>query len=124
MQADARTRSAVVACAAAISALLPFGALGQEAREPLPGMVRQTEIRVAPDATGRLATIAVKPGDHVHRGDLLATLDNPELAASVAEAKSAAASAKAERDRIYSGVRPEKVAIANQAIHTAEANLV
>jgi HlyD family secretion protein len=126
MPADAKSRSATVACAAAaISALLSSGALGDESPQPLlPGMVRQTEIRIAPDITGRLATIAVKPGDHVHSGDLLATLDNPELAASVGEAKSAAASAKAERDRVYSGVRKEEVDIANQAIQTAQANLV
>ena len=126
MPANASSRSAVVAYAAgAISTLVASGALGQEGLQPLLlGMVRQTEIRIAPDATGRLATIAVKPGNHVHRGDLLAILDNPELAASVGEAKSAAASAKAERDRIYSGVRKEEVAIAAQAIQTAEANLV
>ena len=58
------------------------------------------------------------------RGDLLAMLDNPELTASVGEAKSAAASAKAERDRVYSGVRKEEVDIANQAVQTAQANLL
>ena len=42
-------------------------------------MVRQTEIRIAPETTGRLASIAVQPGQHVRKGDLLAVLDNPEL---------------------------------------------
>lgn len=126
MPANVRSRSVVVACAAAvITVILTYGALGDESlQSSVSGMVRQTEIRIAPDSTGRLATIAVKPGDRVHRGDLLATLDNPELAASVGEAKSAAASAKAERDRVYSGVRKEEVDIANQAVQTAEANLV
>ena len=59
-----------------------------------------------------LASIAVTPGQHVRKGDLLAVLDNPELDRSVGEAKAAARSAKAERDRIYSGVRAEEVAIA------------
>jgi HlyD family secretion protein len=87
-------------------------------------MVRQTEIRIAPETTGRLATIAVIPGQHVRKGDLLAVLDNPELTAAVGEAKAAAASAKAERDRVYSGVRAEEVAIATQAVRTAQANLL
>ncbi|ULJ75840.1 HlyD family secretion protein [Rhizobium gallicum] len=87
-------------------------------------MVRQTEIRIAPETTGRLASIAVAPGQHVHKGDLLAVLDNPELTAAVGEAKAAAASAKAERDRVYSGARAEEVAIATQAVQTAEANLL
>ena len=91
----------------------------EQAKPPIPGMVRQTEIRIAPETTGRLATIAVIPGQHVHKGDLLAVLDNPELTAAVGEAKAAAASAKAERDRVYSGVRAEEVAIATQAVQTA-----
>jgi HlyD family secretion protein len=87
-------------------------------------MVRQTKIPSAPETTGRLATIAVIPGQHVHKGDLLAVLDNPDLTAAVGEAKAAAASAKAERDRIYSGVRAEEVAIATQTVQTAQANLL
>ena len=124
MRARTGSRSAMI-CAAAMACVAFVGSVRSE-ESPLsltPGMVRQTEIRIAPDTTGRLAMIAVKPGDRVHRGDLLATLDNPELAASVGEAKSAAASAKAERDRVYSGVRQEEVAIAAQAVQTAEANL-
>ena len=125
MPVRAGSRLAMI-CAAAVTCVTFVGSVrGEEGpASPVPGMVRQTEIRIAPDTTGRLAMIAVKPGDHVRRGDLLATLDNPELAASVGEAKSAAASAKAERDRVYSGVRKEQVAIAAQAVETAEANLV
>jgi HlyD family secretion protein len=121
-----RRGSRLAICAAAVTCAAFVGSVrGEESPlSPVPGMVRQTEIRIAPDTTGRLATIAVKPGDHVRRGDLLAKLDNPELAAAVGEAKSAAASAKAERDRVYSGVRQEEVAIAAQAVQTAEANLV
>ena len=103
---------------------MPREASAEQAKPPIPGMVRQTEIRIAPETTGRLATIAVIPGQHVQKGDILAVLDNPELTAAVGEAKAAAASAKAERDRIYSGVRAEEVAIATQAVRTAEANLL
>lgn len=98
---------------------------GQErANPPIPGMVRQTEIRIAPETTGRLASIAVAAGQHVKKGDLLAVLDNPELTAAVGEARAAAASARADRARVYSGVRAEEVAIATQTVHTAEANLL
>jgi HlyD family secretion protein len=96
---------------------------GSPATSPIPGMVRQTEIRIAPDTTGRLASIAVAAGQHVRKGDVLAVLDNPELAASVTEARAAAASAKAEKDRVYSGVRAEEVAVAAETVRTAEANL-
>jgi len=87
------------------------------------GMVRQTEIRIAPEITGRLTEIAVKTGQPVHKGDLLATLDNPELAASVGEAKAALAAARADRDNVYAGMRAEEVAILARSVQTAEASL-
>jgi HlyD family secretion protein len=91
---------------------------------PIPGMVRQTELRIAPEITGRLASVEAQPGQRVKKGDLVAAIDNPDLFASLGEAKAAAASAKADRDRIYSGVRAEEIAIAAQAERTAEANLL
>jgi HlyD family secretion protein len=120
----ARPRYGFAIAAASAMACIAVEASAEPAKPPILGMVRQTEIRIAPDATGRLATIAVIAGQHVHQGDLLAVLDNPDLTAAVGEAKAAAASAKAERDRIYSGVRAEEVAIATQAVQTSQANLV
>ncbi|UDL93117.1 biotin/lipoyl-binding protein [Lichenihabitans sp. PAMC28606] len=90
----------------------------------IPGMVRQTEIRIAPEVSGRLGSIAVAPGQHVHRGDVVAVIDNPDLVAAVGEARAAAASAEADRARVLSGTRPEQVAILAQALATAEANLL
>ncbi len=124
MRARPRRGFADTLAAVGIMACIAWNASADEVRPPIPGMVRQTEIRIAPDATGRLASIAVSPGQHVRKGDLLATLDNPELAAAVGEGTAAAAAAKAERDRIYSGVRAEEVAIATQAVQTAETNLL
>jgi multidrug resistance efflux pump len=92
--------------------------------EAIAGMVRQTEIRIAPEITGRLVELAVHSGQAVHKGDLLATLSNPELAASLGEAKANLAAAQAQRANVYSGVRAEQVAILAQAIDTAEANLL
>lgn len=91
---------------------------------PALGMMRQTEIRIAPETTGRLTSLTVAPGQQVNAGDVLATLSNPELAASVEEARFALASAGADRDRVLSGMRAEEVAIAAQAVVTAEDNLV
>ena len=87
-------------------------------------MVRQTEIRIAPEISGRLTAVAVRAGQAVRKGELLAQLDNPELEASLGEAKAAAASAKAERAHIYAGVRDEERAILARSVETAEANLL
>jgi HlyD family secretion protein len=86
-------------------------------------MVRRTEIRIAPEVNGRLARVAVSPGQRVAKGDLLATIDNPDLVAALGEAEAALASARAEREHVYSGARPEEVQIASEAVRTAEANL-
>jgi HlyD family secretion protein len=94
------------------------------ASQPIAGLVRQTEIRIAPEVNGRLATIEVETGQHVTKGILLARLDNPDLDAAVGEAKAAEASARAERDHIISGTRAEEVEIAGQAVQTAQANLL
>jgi multidrug resistance efflux pump len=69
-------------------------------------------------------SIPVRVGQEVHKGDLLAVLDNPELAASLGEAKAAAISARAQRADVYSGVRAEEVAILADSMRTAEANLL
>ena len=91
---------------------------------PLAGMVRQTEIRIAPEISGRLTSVAVRAGQAVRKGELLAQLDNPELAASLGEAKAAAASARAERANVYAGLRDEERAILARSVETAEANLL
>lgn len=115
----------VVGIAVVIAGIVVLARGGETASpQPTIGMVRQTEIRIAPETNGRLATLAVAPGQPVKAGDVLATLSNPELTASVVEARSALASAKAERDHVFAGVRAEQVAIAAQAVETAEANLV
>jgi len=90
---------------------------------PIPGMVRSTELRIAPEISGRLSEIRVRPGDLVRRGDVLATLATPELKAAVLEAEAAVAEARATRDRVRAGVREEQVAILDREIEKARANV-
>ncbi|HVY99286.1 MAG TPA: biotin/lipoyl-binding protein [Dongiaceae bacterium] len=92
-------------------------------RGPLVGMVRETEVRIAPEVGGRLAAFKVKEGDAVKQGDVLAVISNPELSAALEEAKAAAATAKAARDRVYAGLRAEAVAGIARGVDIAEANL-
>lgn len=96
----------------------------QAAASPIVGMVRQTEVRLSTMSSGRLASVAVSPGQHVRQGELLAVVSNPELAASVEEARAAEASVRAERDRVYAGVRAEEIGIAEQALQNAQANVL
>jgi multidrug resistance efflux pump len=90
----------------------------------IPGVVRETEIHIAPEISGRLASVLVTAGQKVRKGDILAALSTPELAASLEEAKAAAAQARADRENVYAGVRRELVEISAQDVQTAEANLI
>ena len=58
---------AAVLAAVAIVVLVPRHA----PPPPLAGMVRQTEIRIAPEITGRLTSVAVRAGQAVRKGDAL-----------------------------------------------------
>jgi HlyD family secretion protein len=87
------------------------------------GVVRQTEIRIAPETSGRLAAFRVAAGQAVRKGDVLAVLSSPELTAALEEAKANAASARADRTNVLAGVRQEEVEIAAENVRIAESNL-
>jgi HlyD family secretion protein len=91
---------------------------------PILGVVHQTEIRIAPEISARLISFRVRSGQEVHKGDTLAVLSSPELAASTQEAKANAASARADKANVYAGVRKEEVDMAAQNARIAQANLV
>ena len=77
---------------------------------PIIGIVRATEIRVAPEVGGQVAAIKVQKGTRVSAGDVLAELSAIELTASVGQARAALAAAVASRDHVYAGVRAEQIA--------------
>jgi HlyD family secretion protein len=87
------------------------------------GVVRTTEIRVAPEVGGQLVTIKVQKGDHVRAGDVVAELSAIELSAAVVQARAALDAASAQRDHVYAGVRAEEVAALASAIDKAKSSL-
>ena len=117
----ARLLVVIVVAVIAIAAYRAWTATASSA--PIPGVVHETEIRIAPEVSGRLVAVRVKPGDHVRKGDVLAVLSTPELAASLLEAKADAASARADRANVDVGVRKEDVQSAAQDVSIGEANV-
>ena len=87
------------------------------------GVVRATEVRIAPEVAGQLATIKVQKGERVHAGDVVATLSAEELTAAVVQARAALDAARASRDNVYAGVRAEQVAVLAAAIAKAKSRL-
>lgn len=110
-------------------ALAGAGLLIYRAREAepasalIPGIVRETEINIAPELNGRLASVLVRAGQDIHKGEVLAVLSNPELEASLIEAKAALEKARADRDHVLAGVREEEIGRAKREVEIAEANL-
>src|SRR5262245_6045074 len=90
---------------------------------PIVGIVRATEVRVAPEVGGQLAAIKVQKGARVRAGDVVAELSAVELTAAVGQARAALAAASASRDHVYAGVRDEEIAALASEIDKAKSRL-
>jgi len=60
------------------------------------GVVRATQIRIAPEVGGQLAAIKVHKGDSVRAGDVVAELSALELSAAVVQARATLAAAQGQ----------------------------
>ncbi len=122
---ERRFTLAVLLALAGAAAILAFLLLGSQVSAPsAPGVVEATEIKIAPEISGRLARFAVASGQSVHKGDALAALWSPELEAALILAKAELAEARAARDRVYAGPRQEQVDTLQRSIDAAKANLL
>ena len=90
---------------------------------PLVGVVHETEIRIAPEISARLKSLRVASGQEVRKGETLAELSSPEIAASLEEAKANAESARANLAHVAAGVRQEEIDEAAQSAAIAASNL-
>jgi HlyD family secretion protein len=100
-----------------------YGLWRSEDGATLVGVVRTTEIRIAPEVGGQLVTINVQKGDRVRAGDVVAKLSAIELSAAVVQARATLDAASAQRDNVYAGVRAEEVAQLASAIDKAKSRL-
>src|ERR1700686_1100435 len=121
-------RKARRAAISAIVLVLLAGALIYFERRPdasgtIVGVVRATGVRVEPEVNGQLVSIGVEKGARVHAGDVLARLSAIELTAQADQARAALASATANRNNVYAGVRREQVDSLKAAIAKASARL-
>jgi len=117
-------RAAIVAIVLALAAgVLIYAVRRSEAPTAIVGVVRSTEVRVEPEVNGQLVSIAVEKGAHVHAGDVLAKLSAVELTAQVDQARATLASAIANRNNVYVGVRREQVDSLKAEIAKANARL-
>jgi HlyD family secretion protein len=113
----------VIALAFLVAGATTYLLLRHRQAAPVVGVVRATEIRVAPEVGGQLASIKVQKGTRVRAGDAVAELSALELTASVGQARAALAAAIAARDHVYAGVREEELASLAAQIAKAKARL-
>jgi HlyD family secretion protein len=118
------SRAAIVVIALVLVAgVLVYSARRSGSPASIVGVVRTTEVRIEPEVNGQLVSIAVKKGAHVRAGDVLARLSAVELTAQADQARAALASATANRNNVYVGVRREQVDVLKAAIAKAGARL-
>ena len=74
------------------------------------GNVDIREVQPAFNDTGHVADMLVQEGAVVHRGQLLATIDDTRYAAALAQAQGTMRNLKAGLDKLLAGSRPEEIA--------------
>jgi HlyD family secretion protein len=79
-------------------------------------------IDISARVDGRVGQRAVERGQNVAAGQILVTIDNPELLTKLKEAEAARAVALADLKRIQVGTRAEVIAARKAALAAAEAN--
>ncbi|MGN5374466.1 HlyD family secretion protein [Sphingomonas hankookensis] len=91
------------------------------ARGQIQGMVDAREMRVTSKVTGRIAAFHVEEGQAVRAGQLLYTIESPEVAAKQEQASGALAAAEATEDKAQAGARPEDIRAAEAQWRRAQA---
>lgn len=74
-------------------------------------------------ATGRISAVYADVGKRVGAGAVLAEIENGDLAAALAQKRSALSEAEADLASLQAGTRPEEIAVASAAVANAEADL-
>ena len=110
-----------------VSVLLVLLGLGlwlsfQPVPDQLQGMTDARETRITSKVTGRIAAFKVEEGQAVDAGQLLYTLDSPEVAARERQALGALRSAQATQEKAYNGPRIEDVVAARAQWQRAQAS--
>src|SRR5512137_1422295 len=87
------------------------------------GHVEATEVRLAPDAGGRILTLTVREGDRVQVGQPILTLDKRDIELAITRAGAEQAQAEAQLRLLQAGARPEDIRQAESQVAAARADI-
>lgn len=76
------------------------------------GEVEATQVQVASKIFGRIESLATREGEIVKKGQLLATIESPEIRAKMKQAEAAQKAAGAQREKAFKGTRSEEIRMA------------
>ena len=85
------------------------------------GQMEAREADIAPKVTARISALHVTEGQRIAAGDLLISMDSPEVQAKLAQAQAARAAAQAQADKARRGARPQEVEMARLNWQRAQA---
>jgi len=86
-------------------------------------IIARHQVEVASKITGRVVEITVDEGDRVERGQVLARLDDAEVAAAVRQADAALDAARARLAELLAGSRPQEIERTRAEMERARADL-
>ena len=115
----------VLLSAAAVACLVVLGVgfwMGTHpTEEPLYGVMQAKTVDVAAKVTGRVETLPVHEGDTASAGQLLMTLDIPEVEAKLKEVEALKSAASARQSLVDEGARPQEIRAAKAQMQRAQA---
>src|SRR5260370_29276751 len=85
------------------------------------GETDAVHVSVAAKVSGRVDSLYVREGDSVRQGQIVATLDGPEIRARAVQARAARDAAKAQWDKARNGSREEDIRAARSNYQRAVA---
>ncbi|WP_104683742.1 HlyD family secretion protein [Helicobacter felis] len=89
--------------------------------ERLQGFIEAREYSVSSKLAGRIEKVVVKKGDRIKKGDLVFSINSPEVQAKLLQASSSHKAAQALRDEVLKGSRTQSIQGARDVYRAAKA---
>ncbi|MET3113764.1 HlyD family secretion protein [Pedobacter sp. CG_S7] len=90
----------------------------------LQGRIEASQVYLSAKIPTRVKEFLVREGATVKKGDLIASLESPEIDAKLAQAQAARAAAKAQENKAENGARAEEIVAARSLYQKASAGAV
>ncbi len=119
-------KSRNILIAAIIVALMAFTGytiylLTRPVAREIQGEIEATQVKVASKIAGRIDSLPVVKGQDVKKGDLLFTINSPELEAKMQQASAVKSAAQAQNQKAINGAQIEDIAAALNIYNKAKA---